>query len=196
MKVVCFGDSNTYGYDPRSYIDDRYPEENRWVDIIAQTLGCETVNAGQNGQEIPSRERELEAINRMLSGQEPIDLLTIMLGSNDLLQGNSTDAIVKRMERFLEQIALDKTRILLIGPPPMKRGTWVLEQYQIDDSVEMNNAYKELAERLGTAFVNAGKWNVPLAYDGVHFTEAGHVVFAEGLVNYLKKEYRICWKSI
>ena len=30
MKILCFGDSNTYGYDPRSFLDDRYPADVRW----------------------------------------------------------------------------------------------------------------------------------------------------------------------
>ena len=35
MKVICFGDSNTYGYDPRGYFGGRYDGDNRWVDILA-----------------------------------------------------------------------------------------------------------------------------------------------------------------
>ena len=33
MNVICFGDSNTYGYDPRSYLGGRYAADSRWVDI-------------------------------------------------------------------------------------------------------------------------------------------------------------------
>ena len=39
MRVMCLGDSNTYGFDPRSYIGDRYPAECRWVDILAAKTG-------------------------------------------------------------------------------------------------------------------------------------------------------------
>ena len=35
MNVICFGDSNTYGYDPRSYLGGRYDTDSRWVDILA-----------------------------------------------------------------------------------------------------------------------------------------------------------------
>ena len=59
MKILCFGDSNTYGYDPRSYFGGQYPTEHRWVDILAQKLHCKAVNAGENGREIPRREGEL-----------------------------------------------------------------------------------------------------------------------------------------
>ena len=34
MRMLCYGDSNTYGYDPRGFFGDRYPKESRWVDIL------------------------------------------------------------------------------------------------------------------------------------------------------------------
>ena len=39
MKVICFGDSNTYGYDPRGYFGGRYDADSRWVDILAANTG-------------------------------------------------------------------------------------------------------------------------------------------------------------
>ena len=54
MKVICFGDSNTYGYDPRSYLGGRYDADSRWVDILAAQTGWTISNIGQNGREIPS----------------------------------------------------------------------------------------------------------------------------------------------
>ena len=38
MRMLCYGDSNTYGYDPRGFVGDRYQKESRWVDILAQKL--------------------------------------------------------------------------------------------------------------------------------------------------------------
>ena len=112
MKILCFGDSNTYGYDPRSYFGGQYPTEYRWVNILARKLNCEAVNAGENGREIPIREGDLLRFDLMLTNQKPLDLLIIMLGDNDLIQGNSVDAVVKRMEKFLEHIDLEKSKIL------------------------------------------------------------------------------------
>ena len=34
MKILCFGDSNTYGYDPRSYFGGQYLAQHRWVDLL------------------------------------------------------------------------------------------------------------------------------------------------------------------
>lgn len=53
MRIVCFGDSNTYGYDPRSFFGDRYPEEQIWVNILAQKMNCRVVNAGEMAGKYP-----------------------------------------------------------------------------------------------------------------------------------------------
>ena len=187
MKILCFGDSNTYGYDPRSYFGSRYPTEHRWVDLLAKKLDCTVVNEGMNGREIPRREGELQRFDLMLTGHKPVDLLIIMLGGNDLLQGNPTETVVKRMKSFLEHIDLEKSKILLIGPPTMQRGEWVPTQALADASKGLNHGYKALAERLGVRFADAEDWEVSRAFDGVHFTEEGHKAFAEGLANYLNK---------
>lgn len=188
MKILCFGDSNTYGYDPRSFFGSQYPPQHRWVDVLAGKLRCEVVNAGENGREIPRREGELLRFDLILSGQKPVDLLLIMLGGNDLLQGSNVNEAVKRMEAFLEHIDLEKSKILLIGPPSMQRGEWVSDQSLIDASEELNQEYKILAKRIGVRFVDAGEWEIPMTFDGVHFTEEGHKTFAAGLFHYLDKE--------
>ena len=110
-----------------------------------------------------------------------------MLGTNDLLRGYSAEASCSRMEAFLRYIQPKCGEILLIAPPPMKRGAWVTEENLIAESVKLAEAYQALSLRLGIAFVNAGQWNVELTFDGVHFTEEGHRAFAEGLYAYLTK---------
>jgi len=191
MKIICFGDSNTYGYDPRSFFGDRYGAENRWVDILERMIGCELINSGENGREIPALERELIYFDGFLSACQPVNLLIIMLGTNDLLQGYPVETVAERMECFLRRIDLQPDRILLIAPPTMKLGEWVPSRSLIRASEEMAMVYKALAERLGTGFADAGKWSVGLAFDGVHFTVEGHRVFAKELCRYLIEEKKI-----
>ena len=186
MKILCFGDSNTYGYDPRSYFGEQYPAQHRWVDLLAQKMGCKAVNAGENGREIPRREGELQRFDLMLSNQKPLDLLLVMLGSNDLLQGNSVEAIAQRMEAFLKRIPLEKSQILLIGPPRMQLGAWITDERLLEDCVQLNTAYKALAEQLGIRFVDATDWDIEVTFDGVHYSEKGHQTFAENLYLALK----------
>ena len=177
MNVICFGDSNTYGYDPRSYLGGRYDPDSRWVDILAVETGWSVCNMGQNGREIPSAAPAFPA---------DTDLLIVMLGTNDLLQGRSPEQAAERLERFLSGIPLDRSKILVIAPLPVKRGSWLPDQQLIDDSRTFARLCQALAEQLGIRFADAGKWDIPLAYDGVHFTEQGHRAFAAGLLEELK----------
>ncbi len=39
MNIICFGDSNTYGYDPRSWLGGLYDADSCWVDILAAETG-------------------------------------------------------------------------------------------------------------------------------------------------------------
>lgn len=52
MKVICHGDSNTFGYDPRSWLGGRYDAGSRWVDILAAETGWTVSNWGENGREM------------------------------------------------------------------------------------------------------------------------------------------------
>ena len=177
MYVICYGDSNTYGYDPRGYFGGRYDSASRWVDILAARTGWSVSNQGQNGREIP-----------LAAPTFPVDtdLLIVMLGTNDLLQGRSPEDAAQRLEHFLADITLDRSKILLIAPPPMALGEWVPNRQRIDDSRTFAQCCDVLATQLGIAFADAGCWNVSLAYDGVHFTEQGHRAFAKGLLEILR----------
>ena len=173
MRLLCFGDSNTYGYDPRSYMGDRYPPESRWTDLLAQSTGWEVLNGGCNGRSIPAP---------VPAAQFPqADGLVVMLGSNDLLQGLPAAEAAVRMERFLVPLLPAYSLILLVAPPPMKQGAWVTEERLLMESAMLTEAYEALARRLGIAFADTGQWGVELAFDGVHFTENGHHAFAKGL---------------
>ena len=177
MKVICYGDSNTYGYDPRSYIGGRYPAGARWVDLLAEKTGWEVVNHGMNGREIPEQS---------ISVPDDTGLLIVMLGTNDLLQGAGAAEVTERMERFMRGLLQDREKILLIAPPPLQPGEWVAGQELIGQSVRLAEAYRALALRLGIGFADAGKWRISLCFDGVHFTEEGHRAFAGRLVKTLQ----------
>lgn len=177
MNVICFGDSNTYGYDTRGYFGGRYDAGCRWVDILAAETGWTVCNMGQNGREIPVAAPTFPA---------DTDLLIVMLGTNDLLQGRSPEQAAERLERFLVGISMDRGKILLIAPPPVALGAWVPSQQLIDDSRTFARLCQDLAKQMGIRFADAGRWDIPLAYDGVHFTGQGHKAFATKLLEELK----------
>lgn len=177
VYVICFGDSNTYGYDPRSWLGGRYDASSRWVDIVAAETGWTICNMGQNGREIPTTAPAFP---------EDTDLLIVMLGTNDLLQGCSAESAAGKLEGFLAALSLLRDRILLIAPPPMMLGEWVPSQQLVNASKNFTRCCRELAEQMGIQFADAGRWNNSLTYDGVHFTEQGHKAFAAGLLEELK----------
>lgn len=170
MKVICYGDSNTYGYDPRSYSGSRY--DRPWPEILAEITGWEVDNQGENGLEIPKTAPVFS---------DDTDLLIVMLGTNDLLQFWTPEAAAEKMRRFLESLPLRNDKILLISPPAMTFGEWVQDQELIDDSVCLARCYENLAGDLGIRFLSSGEWGIPMAYDGVHMTDDGHRIFAEKL---------------
>lgn len=178
-RVLCYGDSNTYGYDPRSYIGERYPETVRWTALL-EKRGWSVINKGQNGRSIPRRRQEIEALARMIHQQGPV-ITTIMLGSNDLLQDSDISATncAERMECFLKTLLEQDTpcKLLLIAPPPMVRGAWVSSQTVIETSRCLGTHYRMVAQKLGVDFVDTKDWNIDLSHDGVHFSERGHLIF-------------------
>lgn len=182
MKIICFGDSNTYGYDPRAYFGGRYDAGCRWVDILAHKGGHECLNYGQNGRAIPAYEDEL-LLYKSIFEKEKADFFVVMLGSNDILMGLSMKAITVRMERLIRYLPFEKARILLLSPPCFEWGDWVESEVQLQASRELAENYRQLAQKLGLHFADAQDWGVRLSHDGVHFTAAGHRAFAEGIYN-------------
>ena len=183
MRILCFGDSNTYGYDPRGYFGDRYDAGNRWGDLLAKQTGHDCINAGANGREIPRNPYAL----RLLTEQQEMDIFLVMLGTNDLLQGATAKEAATRMEAFLTPMIPHCKQILLVAPPPMKRGAWVPTNELAAESIHLAEEYKLLAEKLNISFIDTRHWNIELTFDGVHFTESGHHAFAENL----RKELRL-----
>lgn len=175
-RIWCFGDSNTFGYDPRGFSGGRYAAP--WPELLAEETGCQVLNDGRNGRGIPAREHERLQFLRDAAARDA-DLLVVMLGVNDLLGGAGAAEVAARMEAFLGQCAGPRT--LLIAPPPLRRGAWVPDDRLVSESVELSGRYRALAERMGLSFADAGEWGIDLAYDGVHFSEAGHARFAGGL---------------
>ena len=183
-RLLCYGDSNTFGYDPRSYLGGRYPESVRWTALL-NAEGWNVINRGENGRSIPRLDWEIEAAVQTISGVET-DILTVMLGSNDLLQcpGLAAEVCGKRTERFLSAVLTQtqgNAKILLAAPPPMEPGAWVSDPKTVEESRKLAGCYETTAHRLGIAFADAGVWGVEPAYDGVHVSEEGHLAFAKGI---------------
>ena len=199
-RLICYGDSNTYGYDPQSFMGTRYPKEVRWTGIVGRESGWKVKNYGLNGRTIPQNESQIQAVIDIVHkyGQEEIPVLfLVMLGTNDLLTDALADAgkTAEKMGYFLERIMQaesvrrEKVSVWLIAPPILKPGSWIENDRQITESERLGERLALLAKRLKITFTDAGKWELPAVYDGVHLSEEGHRRFAEEIIkDFLKKK--------
>ena len=176
MRIFCFGDSNTYGFDPRGYIGGRYPRSARWPDLLGEAAGVPVMADGENGRAIPCTQVELAFAARAFARLSPGDLPLVMLGTNDLLTDASAETACARMESFLRRIPC---RPALIAPP-LGPGEWTTPA-MLTENARLAGGYRALAAQLGLPFVSACAWPLPLSFDGVHLTEAGHRALAAGL---------------
>lgn len=195
-RMICFGDSNTFGYDAGSRLGRRLEEEERWPEVLAGLTGCDLVNEGMNGREIPEG-WFLERFDKMLEEDAPFDILAVMLGTNDILNSFRPDASEagRKMEAFLlhalnhPQISGDGNRILLIAPPGIDIGRYGEEEEVFDrEARALGPVYRQIAERLGLRTADTRDWDIPLAHDGVHFTGEGQKKFARKLFESLVKQ--------
>lgn len=183
MRILCFGDSNTYGFDPRGFFGGRYDENNRWPEVLGALSGHEVINEGQNARTVPHRERDVALFCDTLKNTAP-DLLIIMLGTNELLTGFAPEDALHRMEGLLNHVP-HGIRVMLIAPPAISRGEWVTDDRIIQGIPRIAEMYKALAERRGIFFFNAGA--LPLSYDGVHLSEEGNIQLAHRVWEFLKE---------
>ena len=194
--IVCFGDSNTYGYDPRSFFGSQYAAQHRWADLLAQKLSCDVVNAGENGREIPSREGELTRFDLMLANQKPVDLLVIMLGTNDVKERFSASAacVAIGMGRLVKKaIATEcwgpnKPNILVIAPPHIGEGMYesvvgpTMGPNCAAKSRELAHYYKEQCDLIVCHFLDAQELGCEFNnIDCMHLTNKGHETLAKAL---------------
>ena len=89
-RILCFGDSNTYGYRPDT--GERYPEDIRWTGILKNRLrerGIEIIEEGLVGRttvfedSLRMGRRGIDYLVPLLESHAPIDKLVLMLGTND-----------------------------------------------------------------------------------------------------------------
>ena len=191
-EIVIWGDSNTYGFDPADPLENRYPERERWTWIFQQMLGTAwtVVPLGMNGRKIPAFPRD-EADMRALAGRlSASDVLTVMLGTNDLLSAMKPDAgaCAGKMERFLSFLCarMEPDRVFLIAPPPVGRTAGGISEDPFfrachEENLRMNAAFGKLARRMGIWYADADAWDIPLCADLVHFSAEGHRRFAQCL---------------
>ena len=140
--ILCIGDSNTHGLctDPSESADhgSRYNEEERWTCLLQKALGEEylVIEEGLSGRTCVYDDPDMDSVNllpvlhALLNSHEPLDLLILMLGTNDSKVKFNTDArkIAKGMQILLEEAksvscwGKNGPKILIVAPVPIEEG--------------------------------------------------------------------------
>ena len=202
-RIMCFGDSNTHGYDPDG--PTRYEHNVRWTGRLQKALGDDyaVIEAGLNGltsgfddPDKPNRNGK-RAIGYFLHANKPLDLITVMVGTNDtkVKFHADLDGIGGNIEKLLwsiinhEQTEQNNTKILLISPVPMDKSAAVDEMNM--SSVFMTHWFAETlrkrARKVGVYFADAADWGIELTPDGCHFSAEGHRIFALKIEEEIRK---------
>jgi lysophospholipase L1-like esterase len=196
--VLCFGDSNTWGYSPLD--GSRYSHDVRWTGILQRSLGSDyrVIEEGLNGRTNVANEEErpirsgLDVLPILLESHRPLDLVVIMLGTNDLKHDFNLSAEeiadgarqVCRSVIDCEYLVNDPPEILLISPTHVELMT---EEEQglfigaIEKSRELARHYQVVAEDLGIHFLDASRIVVKTNLDGVHWDAGQHHDFGKAL---------------
>ena len=198
--VLCIGDSNTHGFctDPSESADHggRYNEEERWTCLLQKALGGEylVIEEGLSGRTCVYDDPDMDSVNllpvlhALLNSHEPLDLLILMLGTNDAKAKFGADAkqITKGMQILVEEAksvpcwGKGGPKILIVAPVPIEEGVtypeFSADCVEITRALAREYAFLAVAERVN--FLDAGGCELTKV-DHVHLTAKGHRQLAE-----------------
>ena len=200
--IVCFGDSNTHGYcaDPADCADggDRFNEDERWTCRLQAALGDGylVIEEGLSGRTtvfddpIHGDLSGLDYIRPCLMSHEPVDLLIIMLGTNDTKDRFSLTAaeIAIGMQRLVKAARSTECwggrepNILVIAPPPIgdQLRDPCMGVHCAERSRGLAESFAAAAELLGVHFLDAAGCEFNTV-DYMHLSRTGHRQLAERL---------------
>ena len=201
--IVCFGDSNTHGYcaDPADCADggSRFNEDERWTCLLGKALGPDylVLEEGLSGRTSVFTDPLHEAMDSLccaypvLMSHEPVDLLIIMLGTNDTKERFAANAaaIAAGMERLIQKCKTvpcwgeKQPNILVVCPPPLGEGFHdeVMGKGCVEKSVALPPYLEAVAKRNGVHYLNAGEFCGFNPVDFTHLTRAAHAKLAARL---------------
>ena len=206
MNILCFGDSNTYGYKPDG--TGRFDENTRWTQILQKKLGSgyRIIEEGLCGRttvfqdELREGRRGLDLIGVTVEMQNPLDLMILMLGTNDCKTryGASAAVIARGLEQVICKARKSSSRpfdILVVSPIHLGKGVgepdFDPEFNDSSEAVSRNLAaeYRKVALQNHAVFLNAADFASPSTTDREHLNEAGHAALAEAIYSKVLSMY-------
>jgi len=196
--ILCYGDSNTWGADPAG--SGRFPPDVRWTGVLQTRLGdgYRVIEEGLNGRTTrwddpiePGRNGSTY-LPPCLESHRPLDLVLIMLGTNDLKARfalSASDiaqsaAALGALARRTGQTADGRPPlVLLIAPPPIVQLTELDEMFAgaAEKSRRFAEYYRRAAGWFDLPFFDAGDVIVSSPLDGIHFEAEEHRKLGEAL---------------
>lgn len=194
--LLCYGDSNTWGFDPVTA--GRYPRDVRWPGRLQAALGEEwyVVEEGLNGRTatldspIAPGRNGLTYLVPCLLTHAPLDTVVIYLGTNDLSDRYSLPAAdvaagVARLalvaRRTLEcGVDEQPPRVILVCPPPFEENEVFADTMAgaVAKSQQLARWYREHAELAGAEVIDLADVTRYSRLDGIHLDEEGHAAVA------------------
>jgi lysophospholipase L1-like esterase len=189
--ILCFGDSNTWGFDPAT--KDRFNREVRWTGVLQQELGREyhVIEEGCNGRTtvwddpIEGYKNGRDYLIPCLVSHKPLDLVTIMLGSNDLKMrfslspfdvANGAGVLVDIVQKSDCGPRNRAPKVLLLAPPPIAKLTEYAEMFAGAEvkSRKFSEHYRRVAQEYGCELLDTSEVIVSSDLDGIHFEASEH----------------------
>lgn len=187
IKILCYGDSNTWGYVPKTA--ERYPTNIRWTGLLQKKLGdgYEIIEEGVN-----SRTTVIDDSNRIgkngltylvpcLETHNPIDKIILFLGTNDLKERfNRTpqqisvgiETLLSSIKEFAKTSSGSTPEVILICPTIIDESVPGVEEKYFGAEVksrQLPKLYKSIADRNSLKYLNLQEFISPSKLDGYHF---------------------------
>ena len=200
--VLCYGDSNTYGFNPANGL--RYPQDMRWTGKLQSLLGNDyrIIEEGCNGRTtvfddpLEGWKNGLHYLRPCLNSHKPVDIVILMLGSNDLKKtfhasaeqiASGAGTLVEVIQTFTREKQGFEHRIILVSPPEIGEGicfspfSCSFSEDAVSRSREFPSHYRRIAEKYHCVFLNAAACIQPSQTDSLHLSPESHARLAEEL---------------
>ncbi|HYA10025.1 MAG TPA: SGNH/GDSL hydrolase family protein [Gaiellaceae bacterium] len=200
--VLCYGDSNTYGWIPGG---GRYARGTRWPGVLAAELGAgwHVIEEGLGGRTtvfedplLPHRNGR-DYLVPCLASHEPVDLVVLYLGTNDLkARFAATAADIAAGAGALATIALESLagpgatppRVLVLGLPRLGRLERVEEFAGAEEKAErLPEHLRSVTGALGVDLLDLGELVACSDVDGIHLDEAAHRTIGEAVAGAVRR---------
>lgn len=196
--ILCYGDSNTWGAIPRQHLNDirRYSRESRWTGVLSKELGQDffVIDEGLRGR-TTVYDDPIEGLHKngssylipCLESHEPLDMVVLLLGTNDLKNRFSASAreIALGAGVLIDMILKSGNSngsgnplpaILLLAPPPVGRLTFFSDVFEGAEkkSRELGEQFQRIAEAYNCLFLDTAEIIQSSDIDGIHLEEEEH----------------------